>query len=383
MDDGPRFLLCSNFPLTENLGSPRVLAELAAGFRELDVQVDTLSALDLGLDDPVSAEFISRLHAHLRRHSAEYDVIDYDHEQLPFPRNDFAPRTLMVARSVLLVQHLETRPIPRPRTLRSMLGRVVYERKRRRETKRRIAIADMTTQQADLINVSNADDKTELIRRGIGDGKIAVIPFGISRTRRALFDAISPAIPAGMPKIAFVGTFDYRKGAREFPSIVDRISRAIPSVGFKLLGTKGLFPTREAIIAAFPPLLVPRLEIVARFAPNELPALLADCWCGIFPTYLEGFPFGVLEMLAAGLPVVAYDAPGPPEMLGREWLVPAGAADQMAAKVIRILSDLESLRVARAQAQNGSRKFNWPDVARQTLEVYLRHLESHRRGLQV
>ena len=50
---------------------------------------------------------------------------------------------------------------------------------------------------------------------------------------------------------------------------------------------------------------------------------------GAFPSHCEGFPFGVLEMLAAGLPVVAYRAPGAPMMIGgQERAKPLGQVQQ-------------------------------------------------------
>ena len=57
------------------------------------------------------------------------------------------------------------------------------------------------------------------------------------------------------------------------------------------------------------------LELVPQFAPDDLPRLLADCTVGAFPSYVEGFGLAVIEQLAAGLPTVAYDAPGPSEIL--------------------------------------------------------------------
>jgi glycosyltransferase involved in cell wall biosynthesis len=80
----------------------------------------------------------------------------------------------------------------------------------------------------------------------------------------------------------------------------------------------------------------------------------------------------------AAAPVVAYDVPGPTEMICCDWLVPVGAANDMAAKVVRFLKEPRLLGLARAEAQARSRDFDWPRIARQTLDVYLEHLKSHR-----
>ena len=51
------------------------------------------------------------------------------------------------------------------------------------------------------------------------------------------------------------------------------------------------------------------------FEEADLPSLLADCAVALFPSYVEGFGLAVLEQLAAGLPTIAYDVPGPRQIL--------------------------------------------------------------------
>ena len=67
----------------------------------------------------------------------------------------------------------------------------------------------------------------------------------------------------------------------------------------------------------------------------------------MFPSRVESFGYGVLEMLAAAVPVIAYDAPGPHVMLPPEYRVPVGAAGDMADRVCDLLTDPDRLRAAR------------------------------------
>ena len=96
----------------------------------------------------------------------------------------------------------------------------------------------------------------------------------------------------------------------------------------------------------------------------------------MFPSYLEGFGFGVLEMLAASLPVIAYDVPGPPMMLSDTMLVPAGDTDLMTSKLVALLTDQQKLIGDRAWARRRSRDFLWKDIAVQTSDLYKEHLAS-------
>jgi glycosyltransferase involved in cell wall biosynthesis len=261
--------------------------------------------------------------------------------------------------------------VPQPCGLRAMVGRVLHGRARRAERQRRIHDATVTIREAaDLVNVSNDHDKAELIRRGVPAEKIVVIPFAMSRARQAEFDAQTSAAAPARPVVAFVGTFDYRKGASDFPGIVQEVVRAVPEARFRLLGTKGLLATKEQVLESFPGRLRRHVEVRAEFAVGELPGLLADCSVGVFPSYIEGFGFGVLEMLAAHVPVIAYDAPGPPMMLPSEYLVRAGDAGAMARKVVELLRDRQRLAAARSWAKQRSRAFCWRQVAEQTAHVY-------------
>ena len=368
-----RILFCSPYPLSKLLGGPKVILELVEAMEELGWKCDLLGRNDICKETSNSNASIDiykrSLFEHLQKHAAEYDVVDYDHHCLPYPRTQFANGTLFVARSVLLAHHFECISIPRGRGWKPKLYSLMNGKKERLERRHRTIDAQTTMAQADIVNVSNHSDKEELIRNGIPGEKIVVIPFGISQSRRPLFDTVSNAVPS-KPVVAFVGTFDYRKGAREFPAIVQQIVAAVPEVRFRLLGTAGMFQTEAEVLAHFPAVLYQRITVIPRFQPEELPSLLASCSVGIFPSHIEGFGFGVLEMLAAAIPVIAYDAPGPPMMLPAEYLVARGDAKAMSDKIAALLKNETKLRDARCWAKQQSQQFSWKKIAQTTSEIY-------------
>jgi hypothetical protein len=63
--------------------------------------------------------------------------------------------------------------------------------------------------------------------------------------------------------------------------------------------------------------LRPLLDVQPRYELTELPELLTGVSVGVVPSRVEGFGYGVLERLAAAVPVITYDAPGPHVMLPR------------------------------------------------------------------
>jgi glycosyltransferase involved in cell wall biosynthesis len=372
-----KVLFCSRNPLDPRLGAPKALIELAGQLDRLGWQSRLASDVDICPDIRkmrggirAAREFSRSLALFLHRNAKDFDIVDYEHTLLPVPRSGFSPATLFVARVPLLVHYLEKLHVPRATGIRPILGLIVKGPYRRLEARLRLASANRTLQGADLINVSNQHDRAELGARGFDPRKIAVLPLGLTQARMAQFHADQPAAPSG-PRVAFVGTFDVRKGAHDFPEILGAIAEAVPECKFRLLGS---IVSEERLLRRFPPKLRPSLEIHPVFDPDDLPRLLRDCSVGMFPSYFEGFGFGVLEMLAASLPVIAYDAPGPPMMLSSEYLVPRGAKREMASKIISLLRSPDRLAAARLWARARAQEFTWERAAQLTSAVYSEHV---------
>ncbi len=378
----PRILFCCPVTVTPELGTAKVYIEAAEGFRDLGWDVSLVGPEDYAPEwfTTAAVDRPPLLARYLADRAKDFDVVDFDNGYLPFPRTDFPARTLFVARSVLLVHLFLRIPIPPRPGMRRWIGQKLYGPSRRRALEQTAALATESCRTADLVNLCNDDEFAELKSRGIPVEKMIVLPFGLTAARRAVLETVSLTPPV-RPCVAFVGTFDPRKGMRDFPKIVAAVVEAMPEVRFKLIGTVGMLKTAEEVYAEFPRQLRPAIEVVHRFAPDDLPGLLADCSMGIFPSSVEGFPFGVLEMLTVGLPVVAYRAPGPPMMLPEEYLVPRGDVRALAARAIELMRDRDRLAKARSWARLRSRDFNWNEIAVRTAAVYLERL-AELRGLR-
>jgi glycosyltransferase involved in cell wall biosynthesis len=376
-----RILFCSHVPLDRRLGMAKHYLELAESFKELGWEARVAGPDEIAGTthfDGSPLAFSPHLRTYLRRHAADNDVVEFDHAYLPFERGEFPASTLLVARCMLLHHHFLTINIPpRPR-LRAKFGQRLLGWRRAQRLRAIVALADRTVRSADLTVVSNPCDAEELVRSGADAGRVAIFPLGLSRDRLRQFDAVPIATPA-RPVIAFVGTFDPRKGMCEFPRIVESVTLRVPDVVFRLLGTAGMISDVAGVLASFPRRLRGRLEVQPRYDPHELPALLTGCSAGVFPSHVESFGFGVLEMLAAALPVVAYDVPGPPVMLPAEYLVPRGNAEAMADRVVGLISDPARLGEARLWARNRSRAFDWESAAKATAELYQQRSADLRR----
>lgn len=363
-----KILFCASTYLSKELGASKVLIELAEEMESFGWKCDLLSPPDLVPDYARNGntDYPMYLRKHLLEHGTNYDVVDYDHHHLPFARSEFPEQVLLVARSVLLQHHLDRIAIPEERSLRSTVRSLLRGRKDKARRQRSKQCAYTTLREADFINVANHDDELEVAGLGIPRKRIVVLPYGLSRDRASLFDLVSSSPPSDL-KLGFVGTFDNRKGATDFPTIVRNIREVLPHVSFRLLGT---VRSEQAVLACFPRELRSHVEVIPRYNADELPGLLAPCSMGVFPSYVEGFGLGVLEMLAASMPVVAYNSPGPPMMLPPEYLVPCGDVRALSDKVIELLGSPDKLAMARVWAKRRSRDFCWKRIAQQTSDVY-------------
>jgi glycosyltransferase involved in cell wall biosynthesis len=89
---------------------------------------------------------------------------------------------------------------------------------------------------------------------------------------------------------------------------------------------------------------------------------------------VEGFGLAVVEQLAAGLPTIAYDAPGPRDILGGtlpELLVAPGDVEQFSAAVVGIFENgYQHYQELSDRSAKAALRFSWPVIARHTAQEY-------------
>lgn len=87
-------------------------------------------------------------------------------------------------------------------------------------------------------------------------------------------------------------------------------------------------------------------RVTLRPPVTPITTALARARAVVVPSLSESFPYIVLETLAAGVPLVATDAGGIPEIFGSDAdrLVPAGSADALASAMAATLDDMPAAR---------------------------------------
>jgi len=310
-------------------------------------------------------EFERRLANYLHAHAGEHDVVDCDADVLPVDRRLIPAHVFVVARvQLLLRRYVDARAQRLPFDRR--IGWWLRYRKELEHLRSRIPRQDASLRAADAVITLNSADRSLLRANGISN--VHVLPNGIGvHHREALMQ--TPVAPPDAPRVAYIGTWGPRKGLLDYPRVVARIAEALPETTFTLLGV-GPQWTEKGVRRFFPAGVRHRVDVVPVYDPEDLPGALASCSIGLFPSYAEAFGLGVVEMLAAALPVYAYDVPGPADILDQEFLVPAGDVEKLSRRAIELMADTDRLARERSQARERAKAFDWDEIAVETKRLY-------------
>lgn len=385
-------LMILHMEWSRNLGAARVQLELAECFEAMGHYVEKFdyydafpknqSDLSLKFLNVMKPKFSVKAKAFVQRNAHRFDIIDAHQGKLPFSKKELGFNGLLVARSVglraLLNEYLEfERSQWPPKTKKMAIAQWLWSMKQKREQPDYLR----SFQTCDLINLPNPDEVT-YVRKVMGEGdKCVAFPFGLSQKRQQEFiRAIQPAsVRLANKTIAFIGTWGPRKGAKDWAKIIQSVREKVEEAQFLFLGT--IFKS-ELVLKDLNLTSSEGIEIVESYDSQDLPKLLGRATVGAFPSYMEGFGFAVLEKLAAGLPTVAYDIPGPRVMLshlGQGFQVPLGDVEQFSVQLVKLLT-LEADRYTHLSHQciGIAKQFSWEEIARETLEIYTQKLETIR-----
>jgi glycosyltransferase involved in cell wall biosynthesis len=369
-------------PWDAKLGASRVWMELADEWQKMGHSVDHFCLTDAypnhsnwrALIAIRQIAFARRAASYIQQHSESYDVIDALLGTLPFSKTEIGFRGLLVARSVgfyRLYEEFETLSQQRwpDQPKGSFPGRLLYSRTRKRSHQ----AASKAIQCADLLNLPNTNEE-EALRREVSPAKPAIVqPYGLNPSRAGALDgAAKPAgIRLAQRRISFIGMWSLRKGSRDWAQIIRLIHARIPDASFRFLGT---MVADEIVLADLGLSDTSRIELVSEFQPEQLPGHLSDCTLGVFPSYVEGFGLAILEQLAAGLPTIAYDVPGPRQILEplrERLLTQAGNVKALAARATAILEmDAQPYSALAEASKSLASNYSWPRIAADTIDCY-------------
>ena len=383
-------------PWDPNLGIVRPHDELAGELRRRGHQVDTFSADDIIEKVESGAHFRQITEKALLDRGLDYDVIDAIQGSFVKPVEWGKEGPAVIVRSPGLYLHYD-----RFEALSASWRREEMWLKRfLKRLKRKVSdylkdgndpIVDSRDHldsliHSDRILVLNRDEKRTLEEElGLGE-KTRYIPGLIPRENLKLLNE------AGRERAAYkkeariihhvvaLGNWGLRKGALDWGQIITDVWAVSPEVTFSFLGT--MMPDRVVWADLGISRSDGRVSLIQRFEHDSLPELLREATVGALPSYIEGFGLAVLEMLGSGLPVIAYDVPGPREMLKKmappeSYLVTPGDTKSFSNALLRLIgSNKEDYTNDSDMAKRVASAFVLEDWYDEVINVYEEAMES-------
>ncbi len=196
--------------------------------------------------------------------------------------------------------------------------------------------------------------------------RVQVIPNGL---RPDEFEPIAPHSDAR--DLLFIGAFRDLKGIDVLLAAIAKLKASGRRITANLVGQPEGRAEFEAIAR--------NLDIADQVAFHDpMPArqAFATAHVVVVPSRAESMPYVVLEAIAAGLPVIATNVGGIPEIFGSlsDRLVPAGDADALARRISASLADPAKARADAASLRNAAKtRFSIAAMEAETTALY-RHV---------
>lgn len=167
----------------------------------------------------------------------------------------------------------------------------------------------MTNLTSDSIITVSESNKSRLIETGIKASKINVIHNGINLDKFPYFQRK----PTNEPTIGIVARMIPRKGHEILLRAISNLSRKFNGDWAKLM-IIGWGPLEEQLKSLCYEL---KIEHIVQFLGDrhDVPELLQKMDILVLPSFYEGFPISIIEGMATGLPVIATNIDGIPEII--------------------------------------------------------------------
>lgn len=244
------------------------------------------------------------------------------------------------------------------------------------------AAADAIVANADavrrwLIDQGHPSEKITVIRNGIDTARFASLE-NQGRLHREL------GFPDGAPLVAVVARLSPVKGIDDFVRAASRLAGSFPEARFVLFGSRpGQSQNPEepdSLYAEKMHRLACELGVGDRvfFAGcrTDMAELLPELTISVLPSHTEGLPNAVLESMAAGVPVVATNVGGIPEVIEHEitgLLVPPHHPGALASAISRLLKDPALAASLATEAKRAAKeRFSVGRMVRETENLYMR-----------
>ena len=252
---------------------------------------------------------------------------------------------------------------------------------------------------ADRILVNANAIRDWLLEQGYPGEKISVIKNGIDTSLYAGTKKDSSpvrknlGIPGSVPLVVMISRLNPQKGVDDFIKAAALINGRYPDVRFLIAGAKvdssnGVLLQDTRYVGELQALandLGVGDRVIFAGHRTDTPEILAEATLSVLPSHSEGLSNSLLESMAAGVPTVATDVGGNPELVKNHvngFLVPVKSPERLAQAMLQILDSPGLARSlgtrARAMACNG---FSLAKMTSDTQALYYAELTRTKRAV--
>lgn len=220
---------------------------------------------------------------------------------------------------------------------------------------------------ADRILVNADSIRDWLLEQGYQESKIVVIKNGVDMSRYAGGNDSSHIrreldIADSAPLVVMIARLNPQKGVDDFIKAAALLKQSNPDVRYLIAGAKlqyqqGKFSQDTEYVEELKQLassLGVGQNVIFAGHRNDTPELLAEAAISVLPSHSEGLSNTLLESMAAGVPTVATDVGGNPELVKDQVngiLIPVQSPEHLAQAIRLILDDPELARRFGQQAR--------------------------------
>lgn len=228
-------------------------------------------------------------------------------------------------------------------------------------------------EEADFIAVPGTFVRNTFLARGIDEGRLLTVPYGVD-TRR--FHP-APAPPPGF-RVMFCGTAGIQKGSHHLLEAFGRLVRG-GATDAELVFVGPREPALDRFVARFGD---DRVRFLGR-QRDAIPALYREASVFCIPSVQDGFPLAHLEALASGLPVVASRSTGCVDTVVdglNGHLVDAGDVDALSARFAELHGDPARRARMGLAARRTAEDHSWERYGDRAIAAYSRARDRRRGG---
>jgi len=286
----------------------------------------------------------------VKKNSENFDiVIDDVAHAVPFWSPKFTKKPV-----VAIVHHVHQRVVGRE--LNTVLAYMVKKAEKSiKKTYRHIIAASQTT-------------KKDLIEQiGVNEQDVTVIHYGVDHT------IYKPGRKFDEPTVLWIGRMKKYKNLEHVIMAFKLVKQVIKNARLILAGAGDEEPKIKSLIYKEG---VNDVRFTGWVSGNNKLELLQGAWCVLYASETEGWGMGILEAAACKTPAVAYNSGALKESIidGETGLLAKyGDIQDLAQKIIKILSDEDLREKLSKGALSFSYNFDWDKTAKQT-EKYLEGL---------